>query len=212
MKIAVVSESPADETAIKILVDSIVQPETEFISLTARADGWTTVFELLRNVIPGLHYHQPDVEALVVVIDSDDSPTHQKEHELPHQDDPNCRLCLLKATVSSSLAKLRPLPNRTQLKTALGLAVPAIEAWYRSGLDPHVNENAWNRKLLSGENVGYDRRSLKRDVYGTDQPSLAVKESAAMIAARRLASNLESLEELFPNGFGSLLRDLRGWL
>jgi hypothetical protein len=38
-----------------------------------------------------------------------------------------------------------------------------------------------------------------------------MKTAAAVEAATRLTNNLEQLEQLFPNGFGSLLRDLRGW-
>ncbi|MDX6497036.1 MAG: hypothetical protein QOG23_296 [Blastocatellia bacterium] len=209
MKIAVVSESPADEAAIKILVDAVVGSESELFSLRTRPYGWTKIFELLPNIINGLHYGT-EVEALVVVMDSDESPSHENTHEPPNEENPECRLCRLRATARTALARLRALPNRTEMKTALGLAVPAIEAWYRAGLDPHVNEVAWNRKLL-GEDVSYDKRSLKKDTYGSYQPNLAMETSAAVAAARRLKDNLDLLEELFPNGFGSLIRDLRRW-
>ena len=69
-----------------------------------------------------------------------------------------------------------------------------------------MNEVAWGRKL-QGESVGYDRRSLKRDTYGSSRPNAA----SAVEAAKRIASNLELLEQLFPNGFGYLLRDVRSW-
>jgi hypothetical protein len=209
MKIAIVSESPADEAAIKILVDAIVGSESELISLRARPNGWTKIFDLLPNIISGLHYGT-DVEGLVVVMDSDESPAHQNHHEPPNEENPACRLCRLRATARTALTRLRALPNRIEMKTALGLAVPAIEAWYRAGLDPHVNEVAWNRKLL-GEDVSYDKRSLKRDTYGSHQPSLGIETEAAVAAAHRLTENLKLLEQLFPNGFGSLLHDLRGW-
>lgn len=209
MRIAVVSESPADEAAIKILVDEIVGNELELFSLRTRPNGWTKIFELLPNIIYGLH-HGTDVEALVVVMDSDESPAHQNAHEPPNEENPECRLCRLRMTVRAALTRLRALPNRTEMKMALGLAVPAIEAWYRAGLDPHVNEVAWNRKLR-GEDVSYDKRSLKRDTYGSDQPNLNMETQAAVAAAQRLTDNLELLERLFPNGFGSLIRDLRGW-
>jgi len=156
-----------------------------------------------------LHYGT-EVEALVVVMDSDESIIHNNAHEVTNAESLECRLCRLRETVRSELSKLRPLPNRSDVKIALGLAVPAIEAWYRAGLDAHVNEVAWNRKLL-GEDVSYDKRSLKKDTYGSDQPSLDMETSAAVAAAQRLTENLELLEQLFPNGFGSLLRDLRSW-
>jgi hypothetical protein len=209
MKIAVVSESPADEAAIKILVDAVVGSESDLYSLRTRPYGWTKIFELLPNIINGLHYGT-DVEALVVVMDSDESPAHQDTHEPPNEENPECRLCRLRATARTAVARLHGLSNRTEMKTALGLAVPAIEAWYRAGVDPHVNEVAWNRKLL-GEDVSYDKRSLKKDTYGSDQPNLDMETSAAVAAAQRLTDNLDLLEQLFPNGFGSLIRDLRGW-
>jgi hypothetical protein len=174
MKIAVVSESPADEAAIKILVRAIVGSESEFFSLRTRPNGWTKMFDLLPNIISGLHYGNPDVEGFVVVMDSDESPPHQKTHEQFHEWNPECRLCQLRGSVRSALNRLRPLASRNELKTALGLAVPAIEAWYRAGIDSHVNEVAWNRKLL-GEDVTYDKRSLKHDSYGSHQPSLDTK-------------------------------------
>lgn len=160
MKIAVVSESLVDEAAIKILVDTIVGGESELASLRARPDGWTKIFETLPGIINTLHYGT-DVEALVVVVDSDESPPHQKSHDQSPLTNPECRLCRLRETVRVVLTKAKPLPNRAGLKTALGLAVPAIEAWYRCGIDAHVNEVAWRRKLL-GQSVGYDRRSLKK--------------------------------------------------
>ncbi|HMG73523.1 MAG TPA: hypothetical protein VK582_08480 [Pyrinomonadaceae bacterium] len=209
MKIAFVSESPADEAAIKLLVDAIVGSESELFSFRSRPNGWTRIFALLPNIIKHLHYGY-EVEGLVVVMDSDDSPIHDNAHEMARAQNLDCRLCRLRETVQVELSRLRPLPNRTDLKMALGLAVPAIEAWYRAGLDPHVNEVAWNRKLL-GEDVSYDRRSLKKDTYGSYQPSLGTETTAAVAAAQRLTENLELLEQLFPNGFGSLICDLRAW-
>ncbi len=208
MKIAIVSESPADEAAIKILVDAIVGIESELFSFRTRPNGWTRIFPLLPKIIKHLHYGY-EVEGLVVVMDSDESPIHVRAHEVDLANR-ECRLCRLRETVRNELSKMRPLPNRSDLKTALGLAVPAIEAWYSAGIDTHVNEVAWNRKLL-GEDVSYSKRSLKKDAYGSDHPNLGIKTIAAMAAARRMTSNFDLLEQLFPNGFGSLLRDLRGW-
>ena len=180
MKIAIVSESPADEAAIQILVDAIVGSESELFPFRTRPNGWTRIFDLLPNIIRHLHYGT-EVEALVVVMDSDESIIHNNAHEVTNAESLECRLCRLRETVRSELSKLRPLPNRSDVKIALGLAVPAIEAWYRAGLDAHVNEVAWNRKLL-GEDVSYDKRSLKKDTYGSNQPSLDMETSAAVAA------------------------------
>lgn len=206
MKIAVVSESPSDEAAIKVLIDAITGSESELASLRTRPGGWSAIFEVLPNIIKALHYGSPDVEALVVVMDSDDSPPHQQSHDRPESEDSECRLCRARTTIRAGLAKTQPLLNRSDLKTAIGLAVPAIEAWYRCGVDPRVGEVAWSRKL-SGENIGYDRQSLKLDTYGSYRPNTA----SAVEAAKRIAGNLDLLEQLFPNGFGCLLLDVRSW-
>ena len=209
MKIAVVSESPADEAAIKILVDAIVGSETEMFALRARPNGWPHVLNLLPNLVIGLHYGT-DVEALVAVVDSDESPIHHNSHAALQEENPQCRLCQLRSTIGLALTRVRAVPNRASVKTAMGLAVPTIEAWYRCGLDPHVNEATWVRSLR-GERIIYDKRSLKIAVYGTHQPSLVVETETAVLAADRLADNIQLLEQLFPIGFGCLLLDICSW-
>jgi hypothetical protein len=143
MKLAVISESPADEAAIKILVDAIVGEETELVPLRLRPGGWPHVLQLLPPIIKAF-------------------------------------------------------------------AVPAIEAWYQCGVDLHVNEARWIGRL-SGERINFTKESLKIAVYGTNQPSLTMEISAAVAAAKRLADNPDQLQQLFPNGFGCLLTDIRGW-
>lgn len=209
MKIAIVSESSADEAAVKILVDAVVGSETEVVALRTRPNGWPHVLNLLPNIVVRLHYGT-NVEALVVVVDSDESPVHENSHEQEQAENPECRLCLLRITLRNALAKVHPLLNRTAMKTALGLAVPAIEAWFRCGIDPHVTEFEWDRKLR-GEILTYDKRSLKLSSYGSDPSSNFQRTEIGKQAARRLAINLEQLEQRFPNGFGALLRDLRNW-
>lgn len=210
MKIVVVSESPADEAAVKILVDAIVGQETELVSgARVRPGGWPHVLALLPNIITALHY-RAEADCLAVVVDSDDSSLHVLDHEGAPQCDVDCRLCQLRSCIELCLGQVTPLINRRPLQTAAGVAVPAIEAWYRVGLDAHVNEATWTRKLL-GENITYDRRSLKIDIYGSSQPSLQAETTAAVLAARRLAANINLLEQLFPVGFGCFLTDIRNW-
>lgn len=94
----------------------------------------------------------------------------------------------------------------------MGLAVPAIEAWYLAGLDPHVTETAWIVGMQS-RRPPFTKAKLKQDVYGTDRPSLALETECAVKQARRLAEpgNLELLEKNFPGGFGALAGDVRSW-
>jgi len=211
MRIAVVSESPADEAAIKILVDAILGHETELVSAARlRPGGWPQVLQLLPSIFKALHYYT-DAEGIAVVVDSDSSPVHLLlNHAISQNCHSECRLCLLRSYLRTSLATVSPVPNRVTIKTAVGLAVPAIEAWYRCGLDPHVNEARWIGNL-TGEKIRFSKRSLKVDVYGSDQPSLKTETIVAIEAPRPLVQNIEELHQLFPSGFGCLLADIRNW-
>jgi len=211
MKIAVVSESPADEAAIKILVDTLLAQETELVSpLRLRPGGWPHVLTLLPSIAKALHYNT-NAEGIAVVVDSDRSPVHRLGHPSDQDCHSQCRLCLLRATFRNSLATVSPISNRRTLKTAVGLAVPAIEAWYCCGLDAHVNEARWIGHL-AGEKINFSKRSLKVDVYGSDQPTLQAETGSAIEAAQRLAQNIEQLSQLFPSGFGCFMADIRSWL
>ena len=213
MKVAILSESPADQAAIRILIAGILGRDRQEISLVPyryRTGGWPAAIGLLPGLLPYLHY-RTDADALVVVVDSDDSPIHQQSHDETGRTDLTCRLCLIRSAVVQQRAMLETERlGREPIKIALGLAVPAIEAWYRCGLDPHVNEAVWGRKL-QGERITYTRRSLKRDVYGTERPSIELETIRATEAANRLVNDLHSLELLFPNGFGAFAREVRGW-
>lgn len=210
MKIAVVSEFTADEAAVKILVDAVLGIETVLVaSRRWRPRGWPSVLNLLRTIITDLHYNS-DADGLVLVVDSDESPGHEDSHEVAAVENTACRLCQLQSISSREFQRLSRVPNRETIKIAIGLAVPAIEAWYQCGRDPHVNEVTWGRKL-KGERITYDKVSLKNAVYGSDRVSGAVKIEKAKEAATRIATDLELLVRLFPNGFGAFSRSLRDW-
>ena len=94
MKIAVVSESPADEAAIKILVDAILGQETELVSAARlRPGGWPQVLQLLPSILKALHYYT-DAEGIAVVVDSDSSPVYLPNHPTDLNCHSECRLCL----------------------------------------------------------------------------------------------------------------------
>lgn len=154
-----------------------------------------------------LHY-QTDAEALAVVVDSDDSPVHLSTHDAAEIT--SCRFCQIRSAIARGKASLRAIPGRDVVKTAIGLAVPSIEAWYRCGVDSRVTEAAWIQKLQSGK-CKYSRESLKRDVYGTDRPSIGMEITFAEKAASQLVNHLSILEEFFPNGFGPFAREVRSW-
>jgi hypothetical protein len=210
MRLAVFSESPADEAAIRILTDGLLGRPTEAADLPAlRTRGWPSVRQVLPAVMMNLHYGFY-ADALVVLVDSDLSPVHLPEHDPPENAPEKCRLCQLRKVVSATLPKLRPVKNRQPLRVALGLAVPSLEAWFRCGHDAHVTEAAWLLALHS-QQFPYDVRRLKTEVYGTHRPSLLLETERMTQEATRLAQDLSALEKWFPNGFGAMAHAVRSW-
>ena len=172
MKVAYFAESPADQAALTILTEAILSRKTEPVSHTGlRHRGWPTVRTVLPAVLKELHYHT-DAEGFVLIVDSNGAPPHLSSHEPPNAADPACRLCQLRRIAAECLGKVRPRANSAPLKIALGLAVPAIEAWLLCGVDPHVTEAAWINGLAEGR-LPYSKHDLKRKAYVTSHPSLA---------------------------------------
>lgn len=210
MRVSVISESAADEAAVRILVEGILQRPTETIlSARSRPGGWTPIPRILPAVLRELHYHT-DAEGLILVVDSNDSPAHQAAHDQPSGAHRDCRLCILRDIAAQVQRGLRPVAGRAAIRTAIGLAVPAIEAWYRCGADPRVTEAAWIMALQSGQ-YPYTKISLKRAVYSSERYSLEHETKRATEESRRLVQDLELLERMFPGGFGALARDVRTW-
>lgn len=212
MKVAVLSESPVDEAAILILVEGLLGRAIEPVPISPpQTRGWKSVLTAVHTSLTYLHY-RTDAEALVLTLDSDESPVHQRGHDQPGAANRNCRLCRLRAAVAETQNRLRARQGRGPIKTALGMAVPAIEAWCFAGLDPHITESTWIQALQSGARP-YTRRSLKQKLYGTEKPSLFVAGRRTVEQARRLVDQqkLDLLEKLFPSGFGALANDVRGW-
>lgn len=211
MKVAYFAESPADQAALTILTEAILGQKTESVDYKGlrNRSGWPTVRISLRPVLRELHYHS-DAEGFVFIVDSNGSPPHLPSHEPPNALDPLCRLCQLRRIVDEVLKHVRPRQHQPPLKIALGLAVPTIEAWLLSGVNPHVSEAAWINGMKAGREP-YTRPSLKDEFYGTSHPSLAVETEAMKTAALRIAANLKNFEILFPHGFGALQNDLKRW-
>ncbi len=211
MKIAFFSESVADESALRILVAGILGEEIEQTNLPNRLE-YRSSTHLDRNlpaVIKAVHYNS-DADALVVVSDSDDSPVHTSEHKETSVE--KCRLCQLRRAVEETHLGLRPVAGKDKIKVAVGVPVPAIEAWYLFGRNPQLYEAAWIRKQ-NGETITYDRKSLKEEIYGTNRPSIELEIHRAIIEAKRIVENglLEDLEKAFPFGFGSLINEVKSW-
>ena len=209
MKIGLLSESPADEAAVRILVEKLLGEPVEVIQPSLRARGWPNVMQVLPAVLRHLQF-QTDAEALVVVVDSDDTPLHDGDHADPDRFHPLCRICQLEMTIRRASKKWRLPEDRAPLFTAVGLAVPAVEGWYLCGRDSEVGERDWVRGQESGS-PRYTRRELKMRVYGTTRPNLPLETERAIEEARRLVGNIRCLEEGFPIGFGNMAYAVRHW-
>jgi hypothetical protein len=210
MKVAVFSESPADEDAIRVLVDAVLDRTTSPINKRPlRPRGWPSVLQLLPAIIRYLHY-STKADGLVVVADSDDTPVHLADHDKRGHHDPQCRLCRMRQTIRRAQKNLRRLKHRPPLKTAVGLAVPAVEGWYLCGQNPNISEAAWIQGLAT-QKPPYTRRTLKKELYGTIRPSLRLETRLALEQAKRLARDINALEDNFPNSFAPLAKDLRDW-
>ena len=197
MKVAYLAESSADEAVLKILTETILGRETEVvIPAGLRQRGWPGVKTILRPILLGLHY-TTDAEGFVFVVDSNSSPTHSAAHA--NAPDQNCRLCQINRITAGFRQQARALPNRPPLKIALGIAVPAIEAWLLCGVDPHVTEAAWINGMNTGQ-MPYSRPELKEKVYGTSHPSLPIETEAMVKAATRLSADLSGFTKYVSDG------------
>ena len=210
MKVAILSESSADEAVIRVLVEGVLGKPTQIVpppSLKTR--GWQGALAAPLVVLRKLHYEM-DVDAFVAVVDSDHSPIHQAAHDQPGNEDSKCRLCNLRKNVAKVQNQLRSRVGRPPIKTAFGLAVPTIEAWLRCGVDRRVSEAAWSQGLQS-RSFPYTKLELKKGIYGSEYAPLALTTARGIEEAQRLILELDNFEKVFPNGFGSLARAIRNW-
>ena len=171
MNLAVLSESSADEQAVRVLVEALLGKSTEPTEPPPlRTRGWPSVFAVAPVVLKHLYYYT-DTEAFVTVIDSNHSAIHDDSHD--QNTESGCRLCRLRKSIDQTVQGFKPLPHRPRLKIGVGLAVPAIEAWYCCGRDPTVTESAWLEGLRTHRDP-YTKADLKRAVYGTDRVPLVL--------------------------------------
>lgn len=142
MKITIFSESSNDEVVIRILVESILGKEIKEVPPRnqLRSRGVDSFLDLIPNIINATYY-QTDSEAIVFVCDSNDKPVHIPEHdEKGNKESLKCRYCIIKRKVGETLNSLSPKSNREMIKVAVGVAVPAIEAWLVCGGKLDVSE------------------------------------------------------------------------
>jgi hypothetical protein len=206
MKVALLSESPADEAVLRVLVDAILGEPAQVAPAGYRARGWPNVIQVLPAVIRHLHFNT-DVDTLVVSCDSDDSPVHTEAHEAPQYYHPHCRMCQLRAVFRQTSKRFPSAHGRLKVRRVVGVAVPALEAWLLCGRDSDVSEAAW----INGQQVGrlpYTRAELKFRIYQTERPSLPHEIQCALRETERHSQDLRRLEYDFP-GFAALMKDLK---
>lgn len=212
MKIAVLSESPADEAAVSILIEGLLGSAVQRVFFPEPPTrGCSGVFKAVEPTLRHLHY-RTDVEAIVVTLDSDESPLHRREHGESGSCDTKCRLCRLRKKIKNIQASLRPRQGRGPIRIGMGIAVPAIEAWCLFDTDSRISEPAWIQALQS-RRFPFTKKSLKQTLYGSIDPPLALETKLLVEQAQRLVKEkqLPLLESLFPVGFGALADEVRSW-
>lgn len=211
MKVAIVSESSADEAAVAKLAQAVLGEATEIVSLKVRHRGWPNVCQVLPNILREIYY-ATDAAGAIVVVDADTSPLHVDTHNAADPANAKCRICQLRQVLVGVVPYLNQSPGRSALNLAIGLAIPAIEAWLRCGVDAAVSEASWINARRQ-DSFPYSTADLKRAVYGTDRPSIDQETAAMAREVNRLVgtNQIELLEKLFPLGFGLLARQLRMW-
>lgn len=211
MKVAFFSESKADETVLKHFVEELSEEglEEKDIRKNLQFRSSSSVIKYLPVVIRSVHYNS-DAEFLVVSSDSDDTPVHIAQHKTIKNE--QCHLCCLQIIAQKSLAELQESPGKQMLKVAIGVPVPAIEAWLLFGKNPHVSEHYWIR-FQNGEKITYDRKKLKTELYGGEHVPEAQRIEISIKAIQRIVENqlLEGLEKEFPQGFGTMADKVRNW-
>jgi len=209
MKVAILSESPADEAAVRVLVDAILGTTTEPVDLSLRSRGWPSVRDILPTVLRQIHFHT-DVEHVVAVADANHAPLHDATLTAEACADTGCRLCVLRTLAATTCSRLRPVPGKQPLQVAIGLAVPSIEAWWHWDGKRSVSEAVWADGRRARRDP-YTKNRLKALVYGTDRPGLPLEKARMVTEANRVCAHLDAFETAFPAGFGGLLATLRAW-
>lgn len=128
-----------------------------------RSTSWPGLRIVLPAVVKKLHYRRA-VDGLIIVADSNGSKS--LPGTAPARTE---RMAELEDLLARTMATLQPVVGMPELKTAIGMAVPAIEAWYLFGKEGAVSEAAWINGRRSGKKP-YDSQWLKLRAYGTDRP------------------------------------------
>ena len=195
MRVAILSESDFDESVARILVDAVIGPTEAFPVPLRTRGGWTVVRANAPWIARQLHFAGAD--GLVVIADSDLS---EVSPNFVRRDD-------VSSAIGDALRDLPPRAGLPPLRTAVGIAVPAIEARLLAGAgDRDVGEPG-----IAARGRSPDGAELKRRLYGQDRAPSSVRRERGLDAARLLAATLDRVQQRFPAGLGALCADLRAW-
>lgn len=209
MKLVFFGESTADQRALTVFTEGILGEPPEVVDMGLEAHGVSGVLSTLAGIYRGVYYNS-DAEGLVVVVDNDDAELHDSDHDKSAESGEDCRLCEVRKIIARAGKHLKAKPGRAGLRVAIGVAVPAIEAWYLVGREHQVGEAAW-RVGLAANRPPFTRLKLKELVYGNTRPSLEEETECAVREARRIIGNIKAIETAFPIGFGLMASEIRSW-
>jgi hypothetical protein len=209
MKVAILTESEIDDAVVRVFVNALLGEEIELHPIAIRERGSSGILQSLPGLYRGLYY-STDVDRLAVVLDSDTSLPHHADHDGPDKSEQRCRLRQIRATIASIQTTLSGR-DRPPIKTAIGLAMPCIEAWLLCGSPGGcgVTETNWIAGLQSNR-LPYRCNELKARLHGNARPHRNRLDKMTA-EARRLCANLTALENNFPNGFGPFAASVRAW-
>lgn len=199
MKVAIVAESSADQTSLRLLVDAILGESTENVGFPILIRGYPHILQMLPAVIRYLVY-RTDADALLAVVDSNHSPLDPEN--------PDNRIRKMKAIAHHTFSGMKK--RRRYLHLAFGMPVPAIEAWLLANRYTHLSEAAWKEGIRNGKDP-YTKRELKELAYQVGKPALMRATRRQMELAREMRSHIGDLEIRFPYGFGSMAEAIRRW-
>jgi hypothetical protein len=186
---------------LRLIVEALLGRRTIPTEIVLRSRGWNAVRNTFLTTAKELHY-QSDTDALVVVVDS--NHTYLSIGQMKN------RLREFQELAQNCRSQLRPISGRLPLKIAVGVAAPALEAWWLCRTHPQVSEAAWERGLGEKRDP-YSKLDLKKWLYGAENNSLPHMTQKMVEAARDLENDLAVLERAFPRGFGSLAQEIRSW-
>lgn len=211
MRVAVFSESPSDEAALRVLLAAIIGIPLEPIDLNLRSRGWPAVRHELPAVLRELWINQR-ADGLVVSVDTDWSPVHEPSHTSGLESP--CRQCVLQQQTDETIAELSARYPMSTMLAAVASASPAVEAWLLHGRPQASDETGWKAFLLtnpSRTDVKLRVSNLKRLVYGASKPGEKMAICKAAEEAGRIRDDLTGLSAAFPGGFGQMATKVSRW-